>query len=134
MFHDGVSQKAIEVRVCIRRQLLRGTHDDKPVPRIPWVIGGMHVRVWIFRKTAALIEALSAHGELLLRRIYFKNQGRLLIGAQNPLTVMPVPHGWRNAEMFNVECVSDIPIQNFTHKFSIVANDVKVVGILLQNL
>ena len=55
MFHDGVQQKAIEAFVCIGRQLLRGTHDDKPVPRIPWVIGGMHVRVWIFRKTAAPI-------------------------------------------------------------------------------
>ena len=36
--------------------------------------------------------------------------------------------------MFNVECVCDIPIQNFTHKFSIVADHIKVVGILLQNL
>ena len=73
IFHDGVSQKAIEVRVCIRRQLLRGTHDDKPVPRIPWVIWGMHVRVWIFRKTAALIEALSAQAERIHRRVYFKD-------------------------------------------------------------
>ncbi len=33
-----------------------------------------------------------------------------------------------------VERVCDIPIQNFTHKFSIVADHIKVVGILLQNL
>ena len=96
MFHDGVQQKAIEAFVCIGRQLLRGTHDDKPVPRIARVIGGMHVRVWIFRKTAARIEALSAQAERIHRRVQEASaQGIpvLIVGEKEHAEVVGI-RGW----------------------------------------
>lgn len=91
------------------------------------------MEIWIRYKTATLIKPLSSNGELIDRRIYFKNQWGSLISLQNPLPVMPVPHCRLDTKMLNVEGGADIPIQDFTDEFSAVTDDIKMVSILLHN-
>ena len=89
------------------------------------------MRIWIYHKSTAFIKPLSANGYFVCGRVYFKNQRGSLVGFQNLLPIMLVPLGRQNAEMFNIKSPPNIPIQNFTHKFPVVANNIKMVGILL---
>ena len=98
------------------------------------MIGQLNVRIRVFDKAGALIKALSPDGNFIDRRIDFQNERRVLQGGESFLSVALVSHREVDAKMLDVEKIADGLIQNFTHKFSIVANDVKVVGILLQNL
>lgn len=44
---------------------------------------------------------------------------------------MLVPHGRQDTKMLNIESAANIPIQNFTYKFSAVTDDIKMIRILL---
>ena len=44
---------------------------------------------------------------------------------------MFVPHGGQDTEMLNVESTTNIPIQNFAYKFSVITDDIKMIRILL---
>ena len=89
------------------------------------------MEIWIIHKTATFIKTFSSNGKFIYRRIYFKNQRGRLISIQNLLPVMFVPHGRQDTEMLNVESTTNIPIQNFADKFSVITDDIKMIRILL---
>lgn len=72
------------------------------------------MQIGILHKTAALIEALSPHGDLVCRRVDLKNDGLALLTQRrkNALPVVLVPQLRQDAEMLHIEEVRCFPIQH----------------------
>lgn len=80
------------------------------------------MRIWIFDKTASLIESFSANRDGIYGWVDFKNY-RLLVSTEKLQRRMPISlisHFWRDAKMLNIYKLVSFPIQCKTYESIII--------------